>query len=177
MHANNLSAKIHDFDPSKGQAFQGDVAIVPVPANFALSKTQQIDPKGAMLVLAEGEGFGNFHALVLERPEAVAPVKTSKVVEGLIADALAGKIAVPTARLFQDDALLSQMIAKGPLTEDARLLCVGFLCVEHGPMIIQHIKADGTPTGEHDGIRIPEGLFFIGRQVESAGEHLSVVAD
>lgn len=176
MHT-NLSATIHDFDPSKGQAYQGDVSIVPVPASFTLSKTQEIDPKGAMLVLAEGGGFGNFHALVLERPEAVAPVKTSKVVEGLMADALAGKIAVPTARLFRDDALLSKMIAKGPLIEGARQLCVGFLCVEHGPMVIQHIKADGTPTGEHDGIRIPEGVYFVGRQVESAGEHLRVVAD
>jgi hypothetical protein len=168
----NLPNTIRDFDPSKGCAFQGDISIVPVPAKFSLSKAHEIDPKGAMLVLAEGEGFGNFHALVLERP-----VKTSKAVEGLIADALARKIAVPTARLFQDDALLSKMINKGPLTDGARRLSVGFLCVEHGPMVIQHIKADGAPTGEHDGIRIPERVYWIGRQVESVGAEERVVSD
>ena len=35
MHT-NLSATIHDYDPAKGMAFQGDVSIVPVPANFTL---------------------------------------------------------------------------------------------------------------------------------------------
>lgn len=161
-----------DFNPADGQAFQGDVSIVPVPTKFDLSKAQEIDPKGAMLILAEGEGFGNFHALVLDRP-----AHKFAAVNDLMADALAGKIAVPTARLFQDDALLNQMIAKGPLTENARSLCVGFLSVENGSMVIQHIKADGTPTGEHAGIRIPEGVYFIGRQVESAGAELRRVED
>ena len=165
--------RIVDFMSVNGsQAFQGDVSIVPVPAKFNLSKAQEIDPKGAMLILAEGEGFGNFHALVLDRP-----AQKFDAVEDLMADALAGKIAIPTARLFQDDALLNLMISKGPLTENARSLSVGFLSVENGPMVIQHIKADGTPTGEHAGIRIPQGMYWVGRQIESAGAELRRVVD
>lgn len=162
---------IHDYDPKLGMAAQGDVLIVPAPAGFSLDQSQEIAPRDAMIILAEGEGFGNFHSVLLEKhPRFFA-------VEELMADALAGKIAVPTARLFRDDKLLDQMIAKGPLTEIARELCVGFLLIEHGSMLFQHVKADGTSTGEHDAIRVPPGLYYCGRQVESVAGALRRVQD
>ncbi|RXF72081.1 hypothetical protein [Hansschlegelia zhihuaiae] len=167
-----MTPKIRDFDPSAGQAFQGDVAIVPVPAGIAIARTDEIAPVAGRIILQEGEVTGHHHAIALmERPEGEAAtrpsMRTSKVAEGLMADALAGRIAVPTARMYRDRAAADAMVRKGVLTRSD--LCVGFLVVEHGPMTVTH--------EEHDGVRLPVGSYYIGRQVESAGAEERRVAD
>lgn len=157
---------IRDFDPTSGQAYQGDVAIIPVPAGWALDKSQPIPPVAGRLILQEGEISGHHHAIaLLERP---AGVVRSAAAEALMAEAIAGRIAVPTAALYRDDALARRMAGNdGPLTRSD--LVVAFLLVEHGPMTVSH--------EEHDAIRLPPGLYLVGRQVESAGEEERRVSD
>jgi hypothetical protein len=164
----NLSATIHDYDPAKGMAFQGDVSIIPIPKKIKIDCGNEIAPVNGRLILQEGEVTGHHHAITLDRPaDAVAPVKTAKAVQGLIADAQAGKIAVPTARLYRDPAAVEAMRKAGIITRVD--LAVAILVVETGPMCLSH--------EEHDTIRIPVGQYLIGRQIESAGAEERIVAD
>jgi hypothetical protein len=155
----------YDFDPSHGMAFQGDVAIVPVPAGIVVSRDEEVPAVHGRLILQEGEVTGHHHAIALmERPPAE---QHFAAIDNLMEDALANRIPVPTARMFKDGSAAQAMVAKGLMTRAD--LCVGFLVVEHGPMTVTH--------PEHDGIRLPEGVFYIGRQVESAGAEERRVAD
>ncbi len=163
----NPELRIRDFNPAEGMAFQGDVAIVPVPAGVALSTADEIAPENGRLVLQEGEVTGHHHAIVLERPAAEPSPAKSPAVDALMADALAGRIPVPTARLYRDPAAAAAMVRAGVLTRAD--LCVGFLVVETGPMVVTH--------EEHDGVRLPVGAYYVGRQVESAGAEERIVAD
>lgn len=156
---------IRDFDPATGCAFQGDVAIVPVPAGISISTADEIQPVNGRLILQEGEVSGHHHAITLPRP--VVARKTSRAAERLMADALGGKIKLPTAKLYRDPTAVEAMVRAGILTRTD--LCVGFLVVEGGPMTVSH--------EEHDGIRLPEGSYYIGSQVESAGAEERRVAD
>lgn len=145
---------IRDYSPAEGQAFQGDVSIVPVPHGWAPARTDEVKPIDGRLILQEGEVTGHHHAV------------------GFRDDALARDMAVaaalPTARLFRDPGLAARMAAgEGPLTRSD--LVVGFLVVENGPVVVSH--------EEHDGIRLPAGIYCIGRQVESAGAEERRVAD
>lgn len=165
---NHLS--IVDFDPARGQAYQGDVAIVPVPPALAgrLNRSVEVSPVSGRLILQEGEVTGHHHGIdVLDRPMAEASPRRSMAAGKLMADALAGSIPVPSARLYRDPALAEAMVRDGPLARAD--LCVGFLVVEHGPMVVSH--------QEHAGIRLPEGVYYIGRQVESVGAEERRVAD
>lgn len=166
--------QIRDFDPTKGIAFQGDVAIIPMPADINIATADEVKPTAGRLILQEGEVSGHHHAIaLLERPapsESRSTPRTtrkSKAAEAVMADALAGRIAVPTAKLYRDPAAVSEMRRRGFVTrEDLAIAC---LVVEHGPMVVSH--------EEHDGIRLPPGNYLIGRQVESAGAEERVVAD
>ena len=84
-----------------------------------------------------------------------------------MSDALAGRIPLPSARLYRDPGVPEQMRQLGVLTRVD--LAVGLLVIEVGPMVLRH--------EEHDGIRIPPGAYLIGRQIESAGAEERVVAD
>ena len=156
-----MTASVRDFNPAKGMAFQGDVAIVPVPAKLAtgLNRSAEISPRDGRLILAEGEISGHHHAITLP-PRSVE-------VDKLMADALAGNIAVPTARLYRDTAMADAMRKSGIITRTD--LCIAFLEIEGGPFTVTH--------EEHDGIRLPAGLYYIGGQVESAGAEQRRVAD
>jgi hypothetical protein len=167
---------IHDFDPAQGQAFQGDVSIIPIPADIKIGTANEMRPVDGKLILQEGEMTGHHHHIaVIDRAPAAAvraeaPAsrkRTTKAVEDLIGDASAGRIAVPTARLYRDPSVAAEMQRRGILTRAD--LAVGCLIVEHGPMVVSH--------QEHDGIRLPVGKYLIGRQVESAGAEERVVAD
>ncbi len=165
MHT-NISATIHDFDPSKGMAFQGDVSIIPIPKNIKINRSDEIAPVDGRLILQEGEVSGHHHAItLLERP--ASPVKTSKAVQDLMSDAQAGKIAIPTAKLYRDSVAVEAMRSAGIITRVD--LAVAILIVETGPMCLSH--------EEHDTIRIPVGKYLIGRQIESAGAEERVVVD
>lgn len=154
--------QIRDYDPAKGMAFQGDVSIVPVPAGWTVSEADEIKPRDGRLVLQEGEVTGHHHAVYF-RDDGLA---RSDEAAALTANAIAAATAHP-ARMFRDPALARRMVSDGPLTRAD--LIVGFLRVDRGPVMVRH--------EEHDGIRLPVGLYCIGRQVESAGAEERVVRD
>lgn len=163
---------IRDFEPSKGQAFQGDIWFMPVPADIAVNTADEVTPIDGRLIIQEGEATGHHHAIALTksvapRSDHLAHRKTSITAERLMTDALAGTIAVPTARLYRDQTAVEAMRAKGLLLRAD--LAIGVLIVEHGPMVVSH--------EEHDGIRMPPGRYLTGRQVESAGAEERVVVD
>lgn len=164
--------QILDFDPKQGQAFQGDVSIIPIPSDVAIVRAHEIKPVDNKLILQEGELTGHHHHIaLLYRPakaeRAVPGVKPSRKLQRLMADALAGKIKVPTAKLYRDASVAAEMQRRGILARAD--LAVGCLVIEGGPMVVTH--------QEHDGIRLPVGNYLIGRQIESAGEEERRVAD
>ena len=185
MHTQNLSATIHDYDPAKGMAFQGDGSIIPIPKGIKIDRSDEIAPVNGRLILQEGEVSGHHHAITLmvieeakkQRSEKLATRSGTEhaVIDGvytatidiLLKDAQAGKIAVPTARLYRDPAAVEAMRVAGIITRVD--LAVAVLVVETGPMCLSH--------EEHDTIRIPPGEYLIGRQIESAGAEDRVVAD
>ncbi len=152
---------VKDYDPTKGMAFQGDVSIVPVPHGWRPSTIDEIAPVEGRLILQEGEVTGHHHAIYfLENIPRFHDTALSATLE-------AKADAKPTARLFRDPALAQRMVSEGPLTRAD--LCVGFLVVEGAPITVTH--------EEHDGIRLPVGVFYVGNQVESAGADERRVAD
>lgn len=171
--------RILDFDPTVGQAFQGDVSIIPIPAGISISRADEVKPIDGKLILQEGEMTGHHHHVaLLDRPRADAKLaatlkmpastkRTKRAVEGLLGDALSGKIAVPTAKLYRDRSVAEAMVLQGIMTRAD--LAVAVLIVENGPMVVSH--------QEHDGIRLPVGSYLIGRQIESAGAEERIVAD
>lgn len=118
------------------------------------------------LILMSGEVTGHHHAIaLLDRPPET--FVRSKAADTLMADALAGKIAIPTAKLYRAPSVTSEMQRLGTLTRAD--LIVALLVVDVGPMCLSH--------EEHDTIRIPPGAYLIGRQVESAGAEERAVRD
>ncbi len=163
MH--NIQQIIHDYDPSKGQAFQGDVSIMPIPADIAVSMIDEVSPVAGRLILQEGEVSGHHHAIaLLERP--VESPKSRRVTK-LMRDALAGSIALSSAHLYRDPKAALEMQRRGLITRTD--LVVGVLTIAVGPMCLSH--------EEHDTIRIPPGNYLIGRQIESAGAEERTVRD
>jgi len=150
---------IRDYDPTAGFAFQGDVAIVPVPAGITISRAEEIAPIDGRLILQEGEVTGHHHAIRLPamfRDDGIARALETRA-----------EMPVPTAHLYRDRASADAMVRAGILTRAD--LCVAFLVVEGGPMTVTH--------EEHDGIRLPAGSYYIGQQIESAGAEERRVAD
>lgn len=158
---------IRDYDPASGQAFQGDVSIVPVPPKLAtaLSTVDEIKPVAGRLILQEGEVTGHHHAVYFRDDGLARHTEAADLTAGALAAAAITKAG--SAHLYRDQALASLMVSKGPLARAD--LVVGFLHVEGAPIVIRH--------EEHDGIRVPPGLYCIGRQVESAGAEERRVAD
>lgn len=153
--------RIRDWNPSEGQAYQGDVAIIPMPSNISISKIDEIKPIDGNLILQEGELTGHNHAIYL-----LGNVTRFRD-DGLARDLATSSKAVPTARLYRDRSAVDQMVGAGILTRSD--LAVACLVVEGGPMVVSH--------EEHDSIRVPPGQYLIGRQVESAGAEERIVAD
>lgn len=170
---------IRDFDPAKGQAFQGDVAIVAVPSGIEIAETDEMAPVDGRLILQEGEVTGHHHAIILgmERSKgfrtAAAEMSYTDAIGGASPDLrtkLGPKARAPrtgTARMFRDTTAANAMVAAKIL--DRADLCVGFLSVEGGSVVVRH--------EEHDGIRLPAGKYYVGRQVESVGAEERRVAD
>jgi hypothetical protein len=163
------------FDPATGQAFQGDIAIVPMPADIAIARSDEIAPVDGRLILQEGEVTGHHHAISLTRnfrvTRAVAgdPVLATRSRRLRRAfRASASKVdAAPTARLYRDAAAVAELVRRRILTRAD--LAVGCLVVEGAPVTVSH--------EEHDAIVLPPGSYYVGRQVESAGAEERVVAD
>jgi len=167
-----------EFDPTQGQAFQGDIAIVPIPAGIKISTADEIKPVDGRLIIQEGEVTGHHHKIVLPRSvrgHSFAPdrqigdptltthsPKLTKMFGG-------GKKEFPAAvaRMYRDPAAVSELQRLGILTRTD--LAIGMLVVEGAPVTVSH--------EEHDSIKLPPGTYYCGRQVESAGSEERVVAD
>jgi hypothetical protein len=165
--------KIRKFNPADGQAFQGDVSIIPIPLGISIATTHEIEPVQGRLILQEGEISGHHHAVDLRRQNFQAqPRETGDPLLAMRSPKLrkafggAGTKA-GTAKMYRDDTVTAEMVRRKILTRAD--LAIGCLVVEGGPVAITH--------EEHDGIELPPGSYLIGRQVESAGAEERVVAD
>ena len=170
---------IRGWNPKEGQAFQGDVAIIPVPDEIKISTVDEIRPIAGRLVLQEGEVTGHHHHVSLDprgrerhfRSESATA--TADPYDGASPELRArmtGKAKAPAAgkaRMFRDPRAAEEMVAVGLLERSD--LCVGFMLVEGGSVVVRH--------QEHDGIRVPEGRYYVGRQVESIGAEERQVSD
>ncbi len=184
---------VRDFDPRDGQAFQGDIAIVPIPPSITVAQVEEIAPIDGRLIIQEGEASGHHHAIRLpgqveiarfrddgsgsgggELRDARGDARENKPkrprVRAIVAHIL-GRATSPraqaAARLYRDHRAVRALFAAGILTRTD--LAIGCLVVEGGDVVIGH--------EEHDGIRLPPGRYYIGRQIESAGADARIVAD
>lgn len=74
------------------------------------------------------------------------------------------------ARLLRDPYLVRRLRKDAQFGLSREDLCVGFLLVEGASVVISH--------QEHDGIRVPQGLYYLGGQVEtSAGGQVRLIQD
>lgn len=166
--------KIHDYDPSKGQAFQGDVSIIPIPAGISISTHDEIAPVDGRLILQEGEVSGHHHAIALrQRNFQQQPRETGDPMlatrDPKLRKALGGMASqrAGSARIYRDPSVANEMVRRGIMTRAD--LAIGCLVIEGAPMAVTH--------EEHDGISLPPGNYLIGRQVESAGAEERAVFD
>lgn len=165
---------IHDYDPSEGQAYQGDVAIVPVPDHIKIDMADEMQPRDGRLILAEGEVTGHHHAIRLDdgRSANFHQIVRASVdpLDGMspgLKRKFAPKARAGVARMYRDANAIREMVSAGILERTD--FCIGFLNVEGAPVVLRH--------DEHDGIRIPEGRYYIGRQIESVGAEERRVED
>ena len=115
--------------------------------------------------LLEGEVTGHHHEIVMDRDNVGLEAEASAIADAALAIARArASIKIGVSVLYQDDKLAASLTWL--LRRD---LMIGFLCIEGGPVVLQH--------PEHDAIRLPSGVFYIGRQVESAGAEERMVQD
>lgn len=169
-----MSQAIRNYDPALGQAFQGDVSIIPIPADIKISTREEIAPVDGRLILQEGEVSGHHHAIRLDHRNfrAAGTVSGDPLMatnDPKLKKALGGmaKTKRATARMYVDAAVATEMQRRGLLTRTD--LVIGCLVVEGAPMNLTH--------EEHDGIALLPGNYLIGRQVESAGAEERIVAD
>jgi hypothetical protein len=171
--------QMRKFNPKEGQAFQGDIAIVPMPASIAIATTDEIKPRDGRLIIQEGEVSGHHHAIALPRVRNFRP-ETRQLGDPAVATPdrklgrlfggkgnAANKQTIGSARLYRDAAAVEALRRAGILTRTD--LAIGCLVVEGEPAIVSH--------EEHDAIALPPGNYYVGRQIESAGAEERVVAD
>jgi hypothetical protein len=164
--------KIRDYDPAQGQAFQGDISIIPIPKDIPIQTTREIAPVKGRLILQEGEVSGHHHAIHLRQKNFQSqpgisgdPLLATR--DPKLKKALGGMAKAGIARMYDDGKTVAEMVRRKILTRAD--LAVGCLVIEGGSMAVTH--------EEHDGIRLPPGNYLIGRQVESAGAEERVVRD
>lgn len=157
---------IFDFDTSVRGAAQGDLylfRLTDAEAKKLSGETIKQSVRGTIRLL-EGEVTGHHHEIVLDRPEGGEANAEAVTIAAIEIAKARSKAARGTATLYRDDDLAGSL-----KWLQRRDLIIGFLHVEGGPVVLRH--------PEHDGIRLPEGAYYIGRQIESAGAAERVVAD
>lgn len=168
--------QVRNYDPKEGQAFQGDIAIIPMPSTIPIATNDEIKPRDGRLIIQEGEVSGHHHAITLPRTrnfrsdtrQVGDPSVTTRDRKLQRAFGRPNKQhPVGTARMFRDPAAVEALRRAGVLTRTD--LAIGCLVVEGEPMIVSH--------EEHDAIRLPPGNYYLGRQIESAGAEERVVED
>lgn len=145
------------WNPSEGVACQGDVILMRVPDDLVIATRDEISPRGARLILAEGEVTGHHHAITLK---AFNPQPTQFHDEAL-ARSLTTKARVSSAKLYRDTAAVETLVERRLLTTSR--LAIGFLIVDGKPVDLSH--------DEHNAIRIPVGRYYVGGQREDDMEH------
>ena len=173
---------IRDYSPAEGMAFQGDVAIIPVPVGIEISTLDEIEPVAGRLILQEGEITGHHHAITLDGGNGRSSNFRAETRMADVADAFSGaspdlrrrlsgkartEKKVAGVHLYRDQSASQLMVSAGIL--DRADLCVGFLVVDGNTTVVKH--------EEHDSLRLPEGRYYIGRQIESAGAEERRVQD
>lgn len=119
--------------------------------------------------LLEGEVTGHHHTI-----EAYSEFDIARMVEDRLTELSDVAASEKTkATLYHDDALIEQMIEAGIADPDnpdrLRQLAIGFLEVTAPAVPLTH--------PEHDAITLFLGVYYVGRQIESAGAEERIVAD
>ena len=165
--------KIRIWNPADGFAAQGDIIFVPLPADIKIATVDEIKPSEGRLIIQEGEVSGHHHVIEMTRSRCFrAETQTAGDPNLAFRDtrlrkAFAGRASTATARLYRDAAAVEALRRAGVLTRTD--LAIGCLVVEGGAVTVSH--------EEHDGISVPPGRYYVGRQVESAGAEERMVAD
>ncbi len=153
---------VHDWNPAKGDACQGDVYLFRIPDSIPINTKDEILPRDNKLILAEGEVTGHHHAIWMKytqithfHDEALARAESAKIEDE------------PIAKLYRDPAAIRALVQAGELTTND--LAIGILVIENAPMVLRH--------DEHDAIRIPPGRFYVGAQREWDAAQERRVAD
>jgi hypothetical protein len=150
---------VRNYDPRQGQAFQGDVAIIPVPDDIVIATDEEVPAVEGRLVIQAGERSGHHHAIHLFdriahfRDDGLARAQESEEVRA----GLPARVQGATAHLYRSSQVARSMMWRGFLTRDD--LAIGCLVVAGGSVVLSH--------EEHDGIRIPCGRYLVVRQVAS----------
>lgn len=163
---------IRDFDPSLGQAFQGDIAFVALPRAIKVEVGDEVSPIDGRLIIQEGEQSGHHHAIAIPsrnfKPTTEVGDPVLKMRSRKLRTAFGAPLsAAGSARMYRDPGAVEALRRAGILTRAD--LAIGCLVVEGEPAVVTH--------QEHDGIRLPIGTYYVGRQVESAGAEERVVRD
>jgi len=158
---------IVNFDPNHRGAAQGDLYLFKL-TDAEAAKRCGVELKKAnrgSIRLLEGEVTGHHHEIVQDHEETGGTEEASAIAAAALGIAKARAAAARgTATLYQDDNLAAAL----PWLR-RRDLMIGFLVVTGGPVILRH--------PEHDAVKLPEGTFYVGRQIESAGAEERVVSD
>jgi hypothetical protein len=153
---------VRSYDPLQGQAFQGDVTIIPIPDDVAIATNEEIPPVEGRLIIQAGERSGHHHAIDLFnrfarfRDDGLARSLSSK--SGALRTQAPAGAPRATAHFYRDAAAARLMVTRGLLTRSD--LAIGCLVVQGGAVVITH--------EEHDGIRVPPGNYLVGRQIEGS---------
>ena len=149
---------IIEWNQEEGNAYQGDILIMPLPKDFFFSRENEVAMKDNKLILAEGEATGHYHAIWYNPPM----FRDDCLAHALETAYVSRSQGQGIAHLYQDKEAMSD------LTSDPRL-AVGLLVVEDATVVLRH--------NEHDAIRLQPGLYYVGRQREFTIGEVRQIAD
>lgn len=161
---------IYDWDPSQGDALQGDVCFFRIPDGIDVSTDDELRPdKDGRLIIASGEVTGHHHAIWCRNPPTSfrEDGAGAGITEGDTAAMVAEATKIGTAKLYRDPSAIGALVRAGELTTEA--LAIGILVVERHPVVLRH--------DEHDAIRIPPGRYYVGGQAEFDAAEMRRVQD
>lgn len=157
-----------EYKDFNGVARQGDVLIFRLPKSITVSEVNEMSPTNGRLIVLEGEMTGHHHAIdVMDRPTHI-PMKPSKTVEDIFFKAQ--NVTGAVVKMYNDRGVVDQLVAQKILNRSD--LFIGVLSIKNGGDVGCLLKHD-----EHDAIRLTEGCYYVGRQIESAGAEERVVRD
>jgi hypothetical protein len=162
------------YNPDNGPDIpQGDLLLTNLRHPVFGTRWKDATPKGqtlrtaeGLVRLLEGEVTGHHHEIVFGSKN-INWFRDDAMAHDL---AIAAPVTIGTAVLVMDNDLMNNIISSDHF--DPRRtpqLIIGFLEVTGGPVELAH--------PEHDTWRIPQGLYYVGRQIESAGADERAVQD